>query len=94
MNKKYHQAGKKEPMTEHKKHETPQTEKPMKTGEETPEEVPENTEENNNITQGTTNEENLETPTTLPKTGNTAYITILPIMMVLVAMYFVLRKKD
>ena len=59
--------------------------------EETPEEVPENTEENN---QGTTNEENLETPTTLPKTGNTAYITILPIMLVLVAMYFVLRKKD
>ena len=59
--------------------------------EETPEEVPENTEENN---QGTTNEENLETPTTLPKTGNTAYITILPIMMVLVAMYFVLKKKD
>ena len=59
--------------------------------EETPEEVPENTEENN---QGTTNEENLETPTSLPKTGNTAYITILPIMMVLVEMYFVLRKKD
>lgn len=41
MNKKYHQAGKKETMTEHKKHETPQTEKPMKTGEETPETAPE-----------------------------------------------------
>ena len=34
-----------------------------------------------------------ETPSTLPKTGNTIYLSILPIVAILIIAYVALRKK-
>lgn len=41
---------------------------------------------------GTTNKP--QTPTTLPKTGNTIYAVIIPIVAILVAAYVALKRKD
>lgn len=49
-------------------------------------EVVENTEANKT--------ENQQEPSTLPKTGNTIYFAILPVIAILIASYFYLKKKD
>ena len=59
-----------------------------------PEEVPPTTEENEPITPPETNlPETEETPTTLPKTGHSIYMTMLPVVAVLSIAYIMLRKK-
>ncbi len=47
------------------------------------------TENDNNVTTETTEE-----PTTLPKTGNTVYLAIIPIIVVLAIAYVALKRKD
>ena len=59
-------------------------------GDET-ENSPENTLDNN-INNETV--ENTEKPNSLPKTGNTIYFMILPIIVIIVASYFYLKKED
>lgn len=62
--------------------------------------TPEETENNNNQVVGNTEEneientENIEKPATLPKTGNTVYFAIIPIIAILIASYVYLKKKE
>ena len=63
------------------------------------EEIPENPSqeqkpEENNKPENSTEQNKEEEPTTLPKTGHTAYITIIPIMIALVIMFIALKKKN
>lgn len=59
--------------------------------EKTAEVVPPTTEEQVPPTTG--NNKPQQTPSTLPKTGNTIYLSILPIVTILIIAYVVLRKK-
>jgi hypothetical protein len=49
----------------------------------------------NNVEVPPTNEtQNVQAPSTLPKTGSTIYFVVIPILAILVVVYVVLRKRD
>lgn len=61
---------------------------------EQPPETPDNTKPTNPTTPETGTNNNVQTPTTLPKTGNTIYAVIIPIVAILVGAYSILKRKD